>query len=497
MLCDLPFPPEPARGVACNMQRIRMQRAAPGQSPKDATLSALQSLRARGVVTAESLTAECLACIATHDQRGARLAAIRCLNPHAENEARRLDSTLHAKSGPLQGMPVILKDNIDMVGLPTTSGNEAMAHAVPLRDAGQTARLRRAGAVLLGKANLSEFSFEIRSRSTLGGDVRNPFDRRVTAGGSSGGTAVAVAAGFAVAGVGTDTGGSIRVPAAFTGLVGLRPTWGLIDASGIAPLAPSTDTVGPIARSVEDIATLLGVMTGTPRARWLPDLAAEPVPVTPARIGVFRQAFGSNHEIRDAMEHALAALASAGTVIVEGVELPADVLPIDRPHVVDWEFGPAFDAYLRSNFVAGTAPGSLATIYADGRYLAEYRDTLRKRLEVRSLDEPTHREILAYHMRLRDALSALMERFALDALVYPTSAVIPTSLDNPKSGWAAELAACAGWPALTLPVGQSRGGIPVGFEFLGRARSEASLLALAEKLESLVGGSPIPNLDAF
>ena len=122
---------------------------------------------------------------------------------------------------------------------------------------------------------------------------------------------------------------------------------------------------------------------------------------------------------------------------------------------------------------------------------------MRQRLEVRALDEPTHREILAYHTRLRDALSALMGRFALDALVYPTSAVIPTSLDNPKSGWAAELAACAGWPALTLPVGQSRGGIPVGFEFLGRAHSEASLLSLAEKLESLVGGSPIPDLDVF
>ncbi len=431
---------------------------------------------AEGSETAENLLAACLARIKTYDPG---LSAMLRLNPDAMEDARALDAErarMGGTRGKLHGIPVVLKDNIDMEGLPTSSGNRAMANAMPLRDAPQVAKLRAAGAVIVGKANLSEFSFEIRSRSSLGGDVRNPFNRAVTAGGSSGGSAAAVSAGFAVAALGTDTGGSIRVPAAYNGLVGLRPTYGLIDNTGIAPLAPSTDTVGPIARCVADIGLMLGVMTDMAPPLGLRSLAG-------ARIGVLRQAFGDDPEIALAVETALESMAALGAVLVDPVLLPRDILPIDRPHVVDWEFRFAFDAYLASNFMAGTAPASLAEILAGGAYLPEHRAALDIRLGRQSLDTPEYRAILTYHRAMKTALAALMEAERLDAIVYPTSAVTPTSLDNPRGGWAPELAANSGFPALTLPVGQARHGPYIGLEFLARSHDEPLLLGLAEDLE--------------
>jgi Asp-tRNA(Asn)/Glu-tRNA(Gln) amidotransferase A subunit family amidase len=376
----------------------------------------------------------------------------------------------------LHGIPVVLKDNIDMRGMPTSSGNRAMAHAMPLRDAAQVARLRAAGAVIVGKANLSEFSFDIRSRSSLGGDVRNPFNRAVTAGGSSGGSAAAVAAGFAVAALGTDTGGSIRVPAAYTGLVGLRPTTGLIDNIGIAPLAPSTDTVGPIARCVADIGVMLHVMA---------DMAPAPIQhgLAGVRVGVMRQAFGDDPEIAMAMAQALEVMREAGALLIDPVLLPRDILPTKRAHVVDWEFRLAFDAYLASHFEPGTAPGSLAEIMASGAYLPEHRADLARRMERTSLDAQAYRAILAYHRAMKEALLSLMDGESLDALVYPTSMVTPTSLENPPGGWAPELAANSGFPALTLPIAQAQHGPYIGLELLARAGEEPLLLSLGADLE--------------
>ena len=465
--------------------------AADAPVPIFATLTELVPLLADGALSAEALLAACLAQIAAHDRHGAALSAMRCLNPLAEADAQALDRDRARGQlrGKLHGVPMVLKDNIDLAGLPTTSGCRALAGAMPFRDAEQTRRLRQAGAVIVGKANLSEFSFEIRSRSSLGGDVLNPFaaqaiNRNVTAGGSSGGTAAAVAAGFAVAGLGTDTGGSIRTPASFNGLVGLRPTKGLLDRRGIAPLAPSTDTVGPIARSVADVATLLEVMTGT-------RVAPSATTLRGARIGVARQAFGTDTEIASAMQHALEVMADSTAIIVDPVRVRPDLLPVDCPHIVDWEFRAAFDAYLRSNFAAGTAPPSLADLYTHGDYLPEYRDVLERRLAVADLDSGVYHAILVRHRELRAALLEAMNEHALDVLVYPTAAVLPTSLENPPGGWAPELAACSGLPALTIPIGQGRSGLPIGLEFLGRDFAEPLLFALAGELAVRLGGRPM------
>jgi Asp-tRNA(Asn)/Glu-tRNA(Gln) amidotransferase A subunit family amidase len=440
------------------------------------TIGTLARQIADGSETVENLTRQCLSRIA---ERDAGIRAMLRLNPCALTDARALDAErarLGAVRGEMHGIPIVVKDNIDVAGMPTSSGNRAMAGAMPLRESGQVRRLRAAGAVILGKTNLSEFSFQIRSRSSIGGDVRNPHNHAVTAGGSSGGSAASVAAGFAVAALGTDTGGSIRVPAAYNGLVGLRPTYGLIDTSGVAPLAPSTDTVGPLARCVADIAVMLATMTDTPPVASTRSLAG-------ARIGVLRQAFGEDAEIGAAMQNALALMAEAGAVLIDPVVLPESMLPAGRPHIVDWEFRAAFDAYLESHFVPGTAPSSLAEILKRGAYLPEHRAALERRVACAGLDSPEHRSILAYHHEVKAALVALLDGNGLDALVYPTSMVTPSSLENPAGGWAPELAANSGFPALTLPIGQARHGPYIGLEFLARSSGETLLLGLGADLE--------------
>lgn len=433
------------------------------------TIATLAPRLASGELSAEALLDECFAAIAADDDA---LHAMLALDPRAGGEARACDAEARAGwvRGPLHGVPIVVKDNIDVAGLPTTSGCRALAGAMPLRDAAQVARLKAAGAVIVGKSNLSEFSFEIRSRSSLGGDVCNPFARHATSGGSSGGTAVAIAMGFAMAGLGSDTGGSIRVPAAYCGLVGLRPTHGLIENAGVAPLAPSTDTIAPMARSVADAALLFRLMGGV----------AEERPGKGLRVGVLRQAFGAHSEIAAAGERVCAILAATGVVIVNPVELPEAVLPIGRPHIVDAEFADAFDAYLAANFQPGTAPADLAAILAGDAYLPDYRDDLRRRLARRGEGRDA---ILTYHAELRAALATLMEEHCLDALLHPTSMVLPETLDNPKGGWAPELAACSGWPALSVPAGVSRGGQPIGVELLGRAGAESVLLSLGAAIE--------------
>lgn len=449
--------------------------------PNERSISKLAPRLAAGYLSAVTLLNSCLQAIADHD---GTLGAVLTLDPRASDEAKACDEEQRVghTRGPLHGIPIIIKDNINVAGLPVTSGNLAMAKAMPQRDASQVVRLRAAGAIIIGKSNLSEFSFEIRSRSSLGGDVRNPFNLNVTAGGSSGGTAAAVASGFAIAGLGTDTGGSIRVPAAFNGLVGLRPTQGLLDIQGIAPLAPSTDTVAPIARSINDAALMFEVMNGQE--------TSVVTRVQGLRVGVLRQLFGECAEIGGTAENAIEALHSTNVFLVDPVALPLSVLPIDRPHIVDLEFAAAFDLYLATNFVEGTAPASLRAIIDTNDFLPEYADDLQRRMKV---DPRTHDDILRYHAELSMALISLFDEHGLDALLYPTSMVLPSSLDNPKGGWGPELAACSGWPALSVPGGVSRSGLPIGIELLGRARSETLLLALGAAIERSVSPRPIPK----
>ena len=450
------------------------------------TITALAPQIAGSSISAAALVEQCFASIAADDRQGASLHAIISLNPDAVVQAHALDLLREATGvrGPLHGIPLVIKDNIDLYGLPTTSGCEALGEAMPRVDALQVERLRNAGAVIVGKTNMAELSFEIRSRSSVAGDVCNPFNTTVTAGGSSGGTAAAIAAGFACAGLGTDTGGSIRIPAAYCGLVGFRPSWGIADMTGIAPLAPSADTVGPIARSVADAALLFAVMTGSrdvsPAGR-----------IRPRRIGVLRQLFGACPEIGAAGRLALELLGSAGFDIVDPVVLPEQLLPDSSVDLVDYEFTAAFDAYLATNFTDG-APASVAELYASGRFLSDYDATLRRR-SFPPADLRPHARLQARRARLRRAIDDILHAQRLDALFYPTSAVVPAGLGNPAGGLAPELAAWTGLPALTLPVGQASNRVPIGYELLGN--DDWLLLDLAAEVEAVIGCRLYPNSD--
>jgi Asp-tRNA(Asn)/Glu-tRNA(Gln) amidotransferase A subunit family amidase len=419
-----------------------------------------QRLAATGGVAA--LRDTCLARIAADDHQWHAMRATDC-------DAGVMPGVT---GGALYGVPIVVKDNIDVAGMPTTSGCQALARALPLRDATVVARLRAAGAVLLGKTNMSELSFEIRSRSSLGGDVLCPFDPATTAGGSSGGAAVAVARGYAMAALGSDTGGSIRIPAAINGLVGFRPAHGALPMAGVAPLAPSTDTIGPIARCVADALHVYQALGG--------EVAPSTGSLSGIRIGVVRQAFGDDPRVLAAMELACDRLRRAGANVDDFAIADIDG-HLQGTHIVDVEFGAAFDAYLARNFVAGTAPGSLADLIASGAFLPEYDALLRRRLATDPMDA---RAVLARHAGLRDALQRAMADAGVECLIYPTLRVVPDSLDNPKGGWAAELAARTGWPAISVPVTAAAGARPIGAELLMRAGDEARLFALATVLET-------------
>lgn len=448
----------------------------------DATIAELAPLIAAGTLRAEDLLDACLERIDCHDRAGLALHALISRNPNARADARALDVSrpLHGVKGPLHGIPLVIKDNIDMLPLPTTSGCVALAAAVPKRTAPIVTALRQAGAVIVAKTNMSELSLEIRSRSSIAGDVRNPFRRFVTAGGSSGGTAAAIAAGFALAGLGTDTGGSIRIPAAFNGLAALRPTQSRFAMRGIAPLAPSADTVGPMAKSVADLAVLAAVMDPTirPPGRGLGGV----------RIGVLRQAFGGDPDIAQAIEAALGAAGDAGAALCDPLDLPHAALPINDCYAVDREFAPAFDRYLSENFAAHSVPASFADIARSGMHLADHRAKLRRYAALPTpADDARQRALTAHRNVLCRALDQSFADGKLVALAYPSSMIIPDSLDNPRSGWAAELAAWSGRPALTLPVGLSATGVPIGLEFLGRHDGEGDLLDLGMAVERLLG----------
>ena len=416
-----------------------------------------------------SATGDLDASLARIAQEDGRWHAMLALNPQARQEAEAADRASGPK-GALQGVMLAIKDNIDVAGMATTSGCRALAGAMAGQDAPVVARLRAAGAIVIGKTNLSEFSFEIRSRSSLGGDVLCPYAPEATAGGSSGGSAVAVALGYAMAALGTDTGGSIRIPAACNGLVGLRPAHGALPMQGIAPLAPSTDTVGPLARSVAQAQRLYTAMGGPMPAITLPERP---------RIGVLRQAFGTDERILGACSRGLARLAGAGMELIDPFALLDVEALLGGRHIVDVEFAAAFDAYLARHVQPGMGPTSLCALVASGAFLPDHAATLAARM---AADPAEAAAVLARHRQLAAMLAAAMDEHQLDALFYPTMRVIPEGLGNPAGGWAAELAARTGWPAITVPLAQP-GQRPVGGELLVRGGQEALLFALAAVLE--------------
>ena len=462
----------------------------------EATIAELQRAMAQGQTSSLELVNAYLARIAAYDTRGPALNAMIRLDPGARAEARRLDRERREGRvrGPMHGIPIILKDNFNTATMPTSGGSLALAGHQTADDAFVVRRLRDAGAIILGKSNMHELAAGITTISSLGGQTLNPYDPRRCPGGSSGGTGAAIAASFAAVGWGSDTCGSIRIPAAFGSLVGLRPTQGLVSRSGVMPLSHTQDIAGPLARTVSDLAIALDVTVGLDAAdaqtrvlqgrttpRFTDSLSS--VPLRGARIGILRNYFtDADGEILDTVRSAVGTMARAGADTISVNVAAFDSLLAGTGMInLDHKFD------LVDYFAAtpGARVTSLTGLLATGLHhdALEARFRLADSTGVRG--GPAYERALAKQRTTRDAIVALMDSLRLDVLVYPTMRRKPVLAGDPQLGATCALSAQTGLPALTVPAGFTAEGLPVGIELMGRPFSDVRLVSLAYAFEQL------------
>lgn len=438
-------------------------------------VSAAARLRA-GSARASGLTDACLAAISARQEATNAFIAIDAEG--ARGEAATLDRELASgrDRGPLHGLPISLKDLIDVAGTVTTAASRVLADRVATADAEIVARLRDAGAVFLGKTNLHEFALGTTSEDSAFGPVRHPADPSRSAGGSSGGSAVAVATGMGLASIGSDTGGSIRIPAACCGVVGLKPTFGEVPTTGVIPLSASLDHVGPLARNVEDAATVWAVLTGRPPARLVP---ASPRGLRLMRLGgPFESPLAP--EVRTAFDRALKNAADAGMTI-RAADLP------DAPRIPE----------IYVNLVLSEAAHWHAQLLDSRGDL--YSPTVRSRLESgRSIAAVTYLEARDAAAALQRAVDRLLQE--CDALVLPTLPIVAPPLGatdiviDPAIGTSTPVRSAmlrqtqpfnlTGHPAISLPLPSP--GLPVGLQLVGRRHETARLLEVAAACEKIL-----------
>jgi amidase len=479
----------------------------------EATVSDLQSAMVAGRFSARSIVDQYVERIEELDRKGPALHHVIEINPEARSIAEALDNERKAGTvrGPLHGIPVLLKDNIDTADrMTTTAGSFALEGSIPARDAFIAQRLRAAGAILLGKANMSEWANFRSTRSSSGwsgrgGQAKNPYVLDRNPCGSSSGSAGAVAANLAALAVGTETDGSIVCPSAMVGIVGIKPTLGLVSRSGIIPIAHSQDTAGPMARTVRDAVLLLNGMIGVdPRDRvTAPSRSKGFTDYTQfldadglrgARIGVAREKyFGYSATADKVVEEAIEQMKRLGAVIVDPANIPtAGKFDDTEFEVLLYEFKADLNAYLTS--LGRRAPvRSLRDIIAFNERNAEKempyfgQEIMVMAQKKGSLGEQKYRTALATNLRMSrtQGIDAVMERHRLDALVAPTgSPAWPTDLINGDHyiGASSTPAAVAGYPNIQVPAGHVHG-LPVGISFFGRAWSEPALIRFAYAYE--------------
>ena len=457
-----------------------------GYDAFECTIPELQAAMTRGETTAEELVRQYLARIEAFDRRGPQLNTMIHINPYATEEAAALDRERAAGNirGLLHGIPVLLKDNYDTHDMPTTAGAVAMAGFVPTDDAYQVRRLREAGAIFIGKTNLHEFARGIETISSLGGQTLNPYDPGRNPGGSSGGTAAAVAANFAATGMGSDTCGSIRIPAANNNLFGLRVTQGLSNLDGIIPLSHTQDVGGPLARNMVDLATMLDVTVDT--SGKLPKEFGEYLQagaLAGARLGLlsaYLRTSAPYSEVSSVVREAANAMARAGAELV-GIDIEGLDELLRNTGVIDMEFQADVEAYLRRT----QAPvQSLPDLLESGGYHAALEQRYRRSIDA-SKKEDEYKERLARRAVLAELLVETMVANDLDALVYPTLRVKPVAVGQGQYGSLCRIAAHSGLPAISLPAGFTPDGIPVGIELLAKAFDDGRLVALGYAWEQV------------
>lgn len=505
--------------VAC--PDIAMTAQAPVNA-EELTLADIAAAFADGRLTSRQLTQIYLKRIDTLDRHGPQLGAVLEVNPRALDIAAELDRERRTQGprGPLHGVPVLIKDNIETADrMMTTAGSLALEGWYAPTDAPLIARLRAAGAVILGKTNLSEWANFRSSHSSSGwsgrgGQTHNPYALNRTPSGSSSGSAVAVAAGLCAVGVGTETDGSIVSPASINGIVGIKPTVGLVSRSGIVPISHSQDTAGPLARSVRDAAVLLGIMAG-------PD-AADPASVAVgqrfesdyvrfldadglrgARLGIARRFFAESAPLNGFLDGCVASLKRAGAIVIDPADLPMHgAAAAAEQEVLLYEFKADLNSYLAR--LPGDFPvRSLADLIRfneahAARELPLFDQELLRQAQAKgNLDEASYRDARETCLiaTRNGGIDAVISEHNLDAIVSLTSGpawLIDSVNGDSDSGGCSSPAAVAGYPHITVPAGLHRG-LPVGLSFFGAAFTEGKLIKLASGFEHAANGRTAPR----
>ena len=471
----------------------------------EATIADVHAALASGQISCRALVQQYLDRIDAYDKRGPSLNAIQHINAEALRAADALDESVGASGlvGPLHCVPVLLKDQVETRDMPTTYGSALFDGFVSGRDATIVTRLLDAGAIILAKTNMGEFANGYVGSAF--GAIRNAYDPTRNPSGSSGGTAAGVAGNFGLVGIGEDTGGSIRGPAAVHSLVGLRPTVPLVSRYGMLPGKPSTDTLGPITRTVTDAARLLDVLAGHDPNDPITAYAVGRVPdsyveglhaesLQGARIGVIREPMHSKadpdsddyKQVRAVIDRAIDDLRARGAVVVDPVVVP-DLDAVERAYVGNnFETEQAVNAYLAQHDNAPVK--TLKDILVSG-VVMPWRATGLINAVGLTTEDHEYLPILEASERIRRHVLTVMAERELDALVYATfdhqtTPIAPDALTNAHTddqyglGNNRRLSPVTGFPALTVPAGFTKDGLPVGLEFLGRPFTEAKLLQL-------------------
>jgi amidase len=484
---------------------------------EEATVADIHAAYTSGELTAHQVVAAYLARIEAYDKQGPYINSIINLNPNALAEADALDAKLKSTgklSGPLHGVPVLIKDCIDAAGMPMTAGFQGWKNYFPPSDAPLVAKIKAAGGIILGKASLSEFTNGggDNINSVLPGFARNPYNTAYATGGSSGGTGAAIAANFALIGIGTDTGGSVRMPSAHNALVGLRPTVGLVSRVGIQPNDSVRDTGGPMARTVTDMAILLDAIAGADPNDPVTLNNKGHIPKTytaslkrdslkGARLGVLRQIFNSKVADPRVIAHfdqTIAELKAAGAEIIENFAVPEiDSLPR----------APQTPARRKADMIKFLAahpgiPYGTPQAMADSHLAHPLHQSGLESVAAAGPPEtdPATIKGLETEAAYRVAFTKAMDAEHIDAVIFPTWAQLPvingdrntqlmTSEPNPKGGVTGLgssltfVGSTLQWPALSVPSGYLGAGLPVGLQILGRAWDEAKIISYAYAYE--------------